>query len=138
MKTLIEVLKEHKNISLGEKVDVRNNIDARKYLAEEGMAVFPDEFFSYVKYANGIRSDSAEIYAILPEEDKFGFTDAVFANERLHRIDADNVSVLGKNEFDYLVYDKKENQYQLRDKNNDSLTACFGSLTQAIRYMFEV
>ena len=46
MKNLIEKLKASGVIVMGGRADVHHNIDARKYLAEEEMAVFPDEYFS--------------------------------------------------------------------------------------------
>ena len=87
MKDVVEALRKSKKVFLGGKADVHHNIDARKYLAEQGMAVFPDEFFLLVKYINGMRDDSAQIYGILPEGSNLGLEDAVRENERLDRRD---------------------------------------------------
>ncbi len=136
MKDVVEALRKSKKVFLGGKADVHHNIDARKYLAEQGMAVFPDEFFLLVKYINGMRDDSAQIYGILPEGSDLGLEDAVRENERLDRRDMDHVSVLGETIFDYLVYDAQDKQYQLRDRETDEICACFSSLPQALRRIF--
>ncbi len=138
MKELLETLRKNKTIYFGGKADVHHNIDARKFLAEEGFAVFPDEFFSLVKYANGIRNDQAAIYAILPEEDDTGFADAVWVNDALNRQDRTTVAVLGETNFDYLVYDTKTKQYQLRDKESDDIINRFSSLSDAIKRIFAI
>ena len=121
---------------MGGRADVHHNIDARKYLAEEEMAVFPDEYFSLVKYSNGLRSDKGELYAILPLDDNRNFKDAVRMNEELDREDYDTVSVLGETSYDYLVYDNSVSQYQLRDKIKDDVVFSFSSIIQAVEYMF--
>ena len=121
---------------MGGRADVHHNIDARKYLAEEEMAVFPDEYFSLVKYSNGLRSDKGELYAILPLDDNRNFKDAVRMNEELDREDYDTVSVLGETSYDYLVYDNSVSQYQLRDKVKDDVIFSFSSIIQAVEYMF--
>ncbi|MBP3546030.1 MAG: hypothetical protein J6K16_02725 [Alphaproteobacteria bacterium] len=136
MKEIIDLLRNSHKASLGGKADVRHNIDARKYLAEEEMAVFPDEFFTMVKYANGIRGDGINVYGILPDAENTNFKDAVYENERLDRSDISTISVLGDNEFDYLVYDNLAKEYQMRDKLDDVVTYNFATLEQAIKYMF--
>lgn len=136
MKNLIEKLKVSGVIVMGGRADVHHNIDARKYLAEEEMAVFPDEYFSLVKYSNGLRSDKGELYAILPLDDNRNFKDAVRMNEELDREDYDTVSVLGETSYDYLVYDNSVSQYQLRDKIKDDVVFSFSSIIQAVEYMF--
>ena len=136
MKEIIELLRDSHKVSMGGKANVHHNIDARKYLSEEGMAVFPDEFFSMVKYANGIRSDGVNIYGILPDAENTNFKDAVYENERLDRSDISTVSVLGDNEFDYLVYDNTAKEYQMRDKSDDVVIYNFATLKQALKYMF--
>lgn len=136
MKNLIEKLKASGVIVMGGRADVHHNIDARKYLAEEEMAVFPDEYFSLVKYSNGLRSDKGELYAILPLDDNRNFKDAVRMNEELDREDCDTVSVLGETSYDYLVYDNSVSQYQLRDKIKDDVVFSFSSIIQAVEYMF--
>ena len=138
MKDLIEAVRKTPKLILGDKADVYHNIDARKYLAEEGFAVFPDEYFSFVKYINGIRSDDGELYAILPDEDKFGFNDAVFTNVSLNRPDKAKISVLGENSFDYLVYDHEDHEYQFRDRVNDDITYRFETFSQAVSLLFSV
>ena len=121
---------------MGGRADVHHNIDARKYLAEEEMAVFPDEYFSLVKYSNGLKSDKGEIYAILPLDDNRNFRDAVRMNEQIDREDYDMVSVLGETSYDYLVYDNSVSQYQLRDRVKDNIVFSFSSIIQAVEYMF--
>jgi len=137
IKELTDKLHGHIGINCGGKADVRDNIDARKYLTASEMAVFPDEFFSLVKYANGIKTDFAEIYAIDPLENT-GFTDAVRQNERLDRQDQQTVAVLGETCFDYLVFDTESNQYQLRDKEDDMTLTRFGNLAEAILYILKI
>lgn len=137
MKEFIEKLKSQKNLCLGEKADVHNNIAARKYLADEGMQVFPDEFFLFVKYINGILGDGSRLYGIDPEE-KNSTNDAVYQNERLNRADKDKVAVLGYNTFDYLVYDGEANEYQLRDKADDVIVNSYDNLQAAITVLLGI
>ena len=138
MKELAEVLRKNKAIYLGGKANSHHNIDARKYLAEEGFAVFPDEYFSLVKHVNGIRDDFATIYAILPEDDGTGFADAVLVNVEMVRPDRDTVAVLGETNFDYFVYDTKAKQYQLRDRESDDIVNRFSDLSSAIKRIFNL
>lgn len=138
MKDIIEKLSSGKKVFLGGKADVRHNIDARKYLAEQGMAIFPDEFFLLVKYINGMRDDSSQIYGILPNGSSLGIEDAVRENEHLNRPDGATISVLGHTAFDYLVYDTVDKQYQLRDRVTDEISSCFSSLSQALSRIFHV
>ena len=138
MKELAEVLRKNKRIFLGGKANPRHNIDARKYLADEGFAVFPDEYFSLVKYVNGIRDDAATVYAILPEDDGTGFADAVLVNNSLERADRATVAVLGETDFDYFVYDTKAKQYQLRDRESDDVVYRFPDISSAIKRIFNL
>ena len=137
MKDLIEKLKKSGAVIVtGGRADAHHNIDARKYLAEEGMAVFPDEYFSLVKYSNGLKSDKAEIYAVIPFGGNKNLRDAVRMNENLDRDDYETVCVLGETDFDYLVYDCQSRRYQLRDKIKDNAVASFETIVQAVDYMF--
>ncbi len=136
MKDLIEKLQKSGEVVTGGRVNVYHNIDARKYLQTEGMAVLPDEYFSMVKYANGLKSDKAEIYAVMPLGDNRNFRDVIRMNEALDRDDYETVCVLGETDFDYLIYDCQIQQYQLRDKAKDAAVASFDTILQPIEYMF--
>lgn len=120
----------------GGKANVHDNIGARKYMAANGMAVLPDEFFSWVKYVNGVKTDFAEVYAIDPQ-DEGGFTDAVRQNELLNRPDMAAVAVVGEDSFDYLVYDTQNRQYQMRDKGDDEILTRFSALKEALQFLLK-
>ncbi len=136
MKNLTEKLQRSGTVVTGGRVNVHHNIDARKYLVGEGMALLPDEYFSLVKYSNGLKSDKAEIYAIMPLEDNRNCKDVIRVNGALDRDDYETVCVLGETDFDYLVYNTEALQYQLRDKIRDNTVASFATIVQAIDYMF--
>jgi hypothetical protein len=137
MKEFVNKLRAQNNLCLGFKADARNNIAARKYLAEQGMAVFPDDFFSLVKYVNGIFGDGCRVYGIDPEE-KHSVNDAVFQNEDSDRKDKNKISILGYNIFDYLVYDSSVNKYQFRDKIDDVIVQSFDNIKSAITILLGI
>lgn len=134
MKELAEILHSAAGFCCGGKADVHNNIDARRYLKEANMAMLPDEFFSLVKYVNGVKSDFGELFAIDPSEQS-GFSDAVRTNESLQLPDAQTVAVLGKNTFDYLVYDNVTQKYQLRDCEDGQIMSSYGDLATAVKVL---
>ena len=134
MKEFMDKLKSRDDLHFCSKADVHHNIDARKYLTEENMAVFPDEFFSLVKYANGIVGTNARLYGISPDSED----DVVRKNEQLNRADKSTVAVLGSNAFDYLVYDTLVKQYQLRDRIDDMVIHSFDTLPPALVVLFGV
>lgn len=134
MKEFAEKLR--KSACCGGKANVHDNIGARKYMAASGMAVLPDEFFSWVKYVNGVKTDFAKVYAIDPQGES-GFTDAVHQNEFLNRPDMATVAVIGEDSFDYLVYDAQNRQYQMRDKSDDEILTCFSTLKEALQFLLK-
>lgn len=132
MKELAQMLRNARGFNCGGKADVRDNIDARRYLKEANLALLPDEFFSLVKYVNGVKGDFGELYAIDPSGQS-GFTDAVRANESLRLPDGENAAVLGENTFDYLVYDTTTQKYQLRDREDGEIMGDYGELSAAVK-----
>ncbi len=137
MQVLVNNLRDKNNLQCGDRADVYNNIDAKHYLKANGIGVFPNEYFLFIKYINGIISDDGFLWGVMPNTG-YGFEDAVSRNEKLNRKDKYNVVVLGSNSLDWLVYDIDSQQYQMRSKKNDDVIHRFFNLVDAVSFMFKV
>ena len=136
MKEIIEKLKSLNTITCGEPAKVYDNIKARDFLSQNHLPVFPEEYFLFIKYINGIKNETAELYGVFPSDYDGYFTNAVMLNYSLNRADKQYTSVLGHTHFDFLVYDKVAQQYQFRDKTDNDLVASFSHISEALAYMF--
>ncbi len=136
MKEIIEQLKSGKNIDCNQPANVYDNIKAREFLSQNQLAVFPEDYFLFIKYINGIKNETSELYGVFAEDYTGVFTNAVTTNSSLDRADKQYISILGHTHFDYLVYDNISQQYQLRDKTDNVVIVSFSKIANAVAYMF--
>lgn len=125
-------IKKTEGITYGIVADVTELSGIRKKIAKK--MSLPEEFYALTREINGIRSDSAELYAL--GKGKGGcFTDVAGANKKKT---ASERIVLGETEFDYLVYLPAERHYELQDRIGGNSIAIFETLAEALVYMFGV
>lgn len=125
-------IKKTEGITYGIVTDVTELSGIRKKIAKK--MSLPEEFYALTREINGIRSDSAELYALGKGKGGY-FTDVAKANKKKT---ASERIVLGETEFDYLVYLPAERHYVLSDRIGGDSIAIFETLAEALVYLFGV
>ena len=125
-------IKKSEGITYGIVADVTKLSGIRKKIAKK--MSLPEEFYALTREINGIRSDSAELYALGKGKGGY-FTDVAKSNKK--KTAAERI-VLGETEFDYLVYLPAEQHYELQDRIGGNSVAIFANLADALVYMFGV
>lgn len=125
-------VKKTEGITYGIVANVTELSGIRKKIAKK--MSLPEEFYALTREINGIRSDSAELYALGKGKGGY-FTDVAKANKKKT---ASERIVLGETEFDYLVYLPAERHYELQDRICGNSIAIFETLAEALVYMFGV
>ena len=106
-------------------------------LSESPYNIIPSEFISLVENINGIVGDCGVIFG-LNCDCGYGFEDVIDVNTKLNRPDRDKVVVLGRNNFDLLVYNSANSGYEMRDRSNDCVRHRFVTLVEVLRFMYRV
>lgn len=125
-------IKKTEEVTYGIVADVTELDGIRKKIAKK--MSLPEEFYALTREINGIRSDSAELYALGKGKGGY-FTDVSKANKKKT---ASERIVLGETEFDYLVYLPAERHYELQDRIGGNSIAIFETLAEALVYLFGV
>ena len=91
----------------------------------------PAEYLALLSYANGIRSHNAVLFGVFPNDAP---NDIVAANEDYGR--ESKVLLLGRTDWDVLVYDAENKDYRVRSNRDLSLAEVFDNLEDALSYWF--
>lgn len=137
MEEFVEKIRNNQYFRIGERADTRLIIDCKKYLDSKEQAVFPDDYSLFIKYINGIISDTVNIYGVSPNTNH-GFSDIVAENSSDELYNKKRYIVIGCNKFDFLVYDKFLQQYQARDKFDGIIFGSFNDIQSALSYLMKV
>lgn len=133
LKAIAERIKKSEGVTYGIIADVRVLNDIRRKNGKK--LTLPEEFYALAHEVNGIRSDSAELYALHAKGKSGYFTDVVKSNKKA--ASAERI-VLGETEFDYLAYLPEKQRYELQDRVSGSSVAVFSTLADALVYLFGV
>lgn len=113
MEALINSLKQGDIFSAGKKLTEKDVIELQKNLLLNNYPQLPKMFIDFLKEFNGIKTSYTTILGINPDHknlDLLSFNQEMNArNENL---------ILGFDDFAYLVFDGKHNQYLLISRDN--------------------
>ena len=131
IKDIVRQLLHDDNIVCGEAVNPRCLGECKQYLADMKYCDLPAEYLALLSYANGIRSHNAVLFGVFPNDAP---NDIVAANEDYGR--ESKVLLLGRTDWDVLVYDAENKDYRVRSTQDLSLAEVFDNLEDALRYWF--
>ena len=95
----------------------------------------PPDYVALLRYVNGAFSDRALLFGVMPESWP-GLEDVVTQNERYNSDVFGEMILLGTNDFDWLVYDAAQEEYQIRERQGMTVIENFADLEQALHYWF--
>ena len=111
MKDFLQYL-EGKSFQAGEPLEKEAVIVAQKVLYNMGMDFIPQTYVAFLKHYNGIKANGCYLFGATVDDD----LDIIDQNEQLPR--PKNAILLGRNEFDYLVYNYVVKEYQIIDQED--------------------
>ena len=104
-------------------------------MAAEERCALPLDYVALLRYVNGAFSDRALLFGVMPESWP-GLEDVVTQNERYNSDVFGEMILLGTNDFDWLVYDAAQEEYQIRERQGMTVIENFADLEQALHYWF--
>lgn len=131
LQVVVDRIKKDEGVAYGILADIKVLNNIRKKVT--GKLAFPEEFYALTHLINGIRNDSAELYAFYAKGKSGYFTDIVKANKKNRSLEK---VFLGETEFDYLVYLPAKSTYELHDRVSGAPVAIFSKLTDVLVYLF--
>ena len=111
MTDFAEQLKTQK-FSTGEKLESEALITAQKILFNMGLPSIPQTYADFLKQYNGLKANGAYLFGATVDND----LDIVDLNEQMTK--PDGTLLLGYNDFDLLVFNFANKQYQIVDRED--------------------
>ena len=136
MDNLIYVLEHECSNIHGLELNPLDVIDTQKSLIENKIIPIPNSFINFLEKFNGINYHGGEIFGIRPPKRLAG--DILEVNLKQERLLKSNYLFLGVDEFDYLVYNKEKNLYQIIDKVDLEVLEEYADVVKAISYILKV
>lgn len=127
MSELAKIIEDSDELWCGEGVDARKILIYKIEMKKKELPELPSEFADFLKECNGVRGSGCEIFAMNPD---VPFSDILSENLRAGMGSSGGV-ILGYNDFDFLVYDSENREYQLRDKDGMEISASYQSWEDA-------
>lgn len=100
------------NISSGEKLEPEALIVAQKVLFSMGLDGIPQSYSDFLKKYNGIKANGAYLFGATIDDE----LDIIDCNEHMSK--PEGTLLLGYNDFDLLVFNFLEKQYQIVDRED--------------------
>ena len=111
MSNFLEQLKTQK-FGTGEKLETEALITAQKILFNMGLVGIPQTYADFLRQYNGIKANGAYLFGATVDND----LDIVDLNEQMAK--PDGSLLLGYNDFDLLVFNFANKQYQIVDRED--------------------
>lgn len=111
MSNFLEQLKTQK-FGTGEKLEAEALITAQKILFNMGLVGIPQTYADFLRQYNGIKANGAYLFGATVDND----LDIVDLNEQMAK--PDDSLLLGYNDFDLLVFNFANKQYQIVDRED--------------------
>ena len=121
MSELAKIIENSDELWCGEGIDARKILIYKIEMKKKKLPELPSEFADFLKECNGVRGSGCEIYAVNPDGP---FSD-ILAENLLAGMGGSGGVILGYNDFDFLVYDAENREYQLRDKDGMEISASY-------------
>lgn len=99
----------------GEPLEKEAIIVAQKVLYNMGLDFIPASYVSFLRHHNGIKTNGCYLFGATVDDD----LDIIDKNEQMAR--PENTIILGYNDFDLLVYNYVEKEYQIIDREDFEL-----------------
>ena len=103
---------KNQNLSAGEKLEPEALIVAQKILFGMGLNRIPQSYSDFLKKYNGIKANGAYLFGATVDEE----LDIIDCNEQMSK--PDGTLLLGYNDFDLLVFNFSNKQYQIVDRED--------------------
>lgn len=133
MQNIIELIRDNPEIEKNDGVDVRLLMIEKTALKKDFFPIWTEDFDLLLKHYNGIYADGAEVWGIKPSVEFY----SDIREENLALCPPEDLIILGYNEWDYLVFNAEENEYQLLDKNDLHLMET-GNLAYVLRHFLKL
>lgn len=137
MEEFVDKIRSNQYFRVGDRADTKRIIECKNYLSAKDHVVFPDDYSLFIKYINGIISDTVNLFGVLPNRNH-GFSDIVLENREIDLFDPSKNIVIGCNNFDFLVYNKALGKYQARDKYDGIVFGTFDDIQSALTYLLKM
>lgn len=103
---------KNQNLSAGEKLEPEALIVAQKVLFGMGLNGIPRSYSDFLKKYNGVKANGAYLFGATVDTE----LDIIDCNEQM--LKPDGTLLLGYNDFDLLVFDFSNKQYQIIDRED--------------------
>ena len=113
MKNLLKLLENNTDFQKQPPLTSKDVILTQKDLMQAGLSILPEDFMSFLKIYNGLKSENGTVLGIHSREN---LLDIVAFNKQ-HNTSSCKV-ILAYNTFDYLVFDAHQNKYLLLDRTD--------------------
>ena len=100
-------------------------------LEKNSLPQIPQDYIDFLSVANGLYYNGALLYGVSP--DLKVIKDILSANKK----PSSNL-ILGENDSDWLIFDSKESEFQIRDKTDASLWKHSASLFDVLPYLLQI
>lgn len=123
-----------KNFICGEKLEQEALIIAQKILVGSGMDFIPHSYIEFLKKYNGIKADGAYLFGATIDDE----LDIVDKNQEMAK--PEKTVILGYNDFDILVYNYENKQYEVIDRDDFQVLDTYSEkdIDYALRQIFNV
>ena len=133
---LVATIKNNPTIHYGKPVNSLYLQDCQEYLAEQKRGGLPSEFTFFLRYINGVFSDTAVLYGVTPENIA-GMKDLVLQTELVFPHQKDML-LLGESTLEWFVYNQGKKIYQVYDRQEMQPVESFDSLEGMLDYCLQV
>ena len=103
---------QNRKFTQGEKLESEALIVAQKILVNSGLDFIPSSYASFLKHYNGIKANGAYLFGATVDDE----LDIIDGNEQISK--PEKTLLLGYNDFDLLVFNFLEKQYQIVDRED--------------------
>lgn len=108
---------------------------AQKFLEKHDMPKIPEQYCLLLKKMNGFTTAGLCLFGVGPETTHKHNQDIALYNLNLNMRHKETALVLGCTPFDWIVFEQKEQTYNLIDKTDGLKISTFNSLTDLLKYL---
>lgn len=135
MSELVELVIESEDLVCGDGIESRKLAIYNMELTKNGLPALPADFCGFLEECNGVLGDGISVFGANPEAP---FADILSENIKLNLEEKADLLVLGFDDFDYLVFNARDNLFQLIEKIDMELMAEYPSCQGALEHIMEL
>lgn len=135
MKNLLKKIKMLRLAIIGKPVAAADIIKVQQDLKLCGFPVIPTGYTELLHYINALEYNGCFLYGVRPQH----FRLDIFAkNVSLNLPMKESILVLGEDEFSWLCYDSRRENYSILDKESFHFCRCFKNPVSAVGYILKI